>query len=168
MHELILKLVADGLVVLIAAVASYVLVVFIPNKHKFAAYARIIMAGLTALLVARLIATIYQPAIERPFEILGVSPGAAYLNNPGFPSDHALFAMTLVLAVLFETKQRFIAIGLFILTVLMCIGRVAALVHTPLDVIGGVLIACAGIVWYDRQGMRHKKLHTTHSHKVQK
>lgn len=169
MHALIIKLIADGLVVVIAIISTYALIAFVPNKHKFEAYARILMAGLTALLFARLIGSIYQPAVERPFELLGLQPGAAYLNNPGFPSDHALFAMALTLAVWFETKRRRLALALFILTIIMCVGRVLALVHTPLDVIGGVLIACGGALWYDWQPMlRHKRVHTTHSHKVQK
>lgn len=169
MYELLVKLIADGAVVAIALIAAWALLFLVPNKQKFDAYARVLMAGLTAYLVAKLVASIYQPAMERPFEILGLSPGATYLNNPGFPSDHALFAMTLTLAVWFETKRRKLSIFLLILTLLMCVGRVLALVHTPLDVIGGVLFACVGALWYDWQPMVHrKKKHDTHSHKIQK
>jgi undecaprenyl-diphosphatase len=106
------------------------------------------MAGLTAYLVAKLLGAAYQPSGERPFEILGVAPGASYLNNPGFPSDHALFAAFLTFAVWFETKRKDLAVILAVLTVLLCIGRVLALVHTPLDVIGGILVAGVGALWY--------------------
>jgi membrane-associated phospholipid phosphatase len=41
-----------------------------------------------------------------------------------------------------------LTIILVVLTILMCIGRVLALVHTPLDVIGGVAIAAFGALWY--------------------
>jgi len=169
MYELLVKLIADGAVVAVALIAAWALLFLVPNKQKFDAYARIVMAGLTAYLVAKLVASIYQPEAERPFELLGLNPGAAYLNNPGFPSDHALFAMTLTLAVWFETKRRKLSIFLLVLTLVMCVGRVLALVHTPLDVIGGVLFALAGTVWYDWKPLRlRKKNHDTHSHKTQK
>ncbi|MDB5165856.1 MAG: Phosphoesterase, PA-phosphatase related protein [Candidatus Saccharibacteria bacterium] len=170
MYELLIKLVADGTVVLIGLIAMWAFVFLIPHKQKFDAYARILMAGLTAFLVAKLIASIYQPAIERPFELLGQVAGASYLNNPGFPSDHALFAMTLTLAVWFETRRKKLAIFLLLLTLVMCVGRVLALVHTPLDVIGGVLIACTGALWYEWRPLtiRKKKHNDTHSHKTQK
>ena len=106
------------------------------------------MAGLTAFLVAKLLATLYQPTGERPFQLLGVAPGAAYLDNPGFPSDHALFVTAIMLAVWFETKSKVLTGILAVFVVLVCIGRVLALVHTPLDVAGGILVACIGAAWY--------------------
>lgn len=106
------------------------------------------MAGLTAYLFAKFMATLYQPTGERPFEILGVAPGAAYLNNPGFPSDHALFVTSILLAVWFETKNRVLSGTLLVIAVLVSIGRVAALVHTPIDVLGGILAALVGSIWY--------------------
>jgi membrane-associated phospholipid phosphatase len=106
------------------------------------------MAGLTAYLLAKLVASIYQPVGERPFQILGVAPDASYLNNPGFPSDHALFTIFLTLAVWFETRRKWLTIILAVLTLGVCIGRVLALVHTPLDIVGGLVIASIGALWY--------------------
>ena len=146
--ELIIRLIADGTVVVIALLATTALLVGVPNKRKFEVYSRILMAGLTAYLAAKLIGAVYQPATERPFELLGLQPDAAYINNPGFPSDHVLFATVLSLAVWFETNYNKLAYLLFGLTVVMSIGRVLALVHTPLDVIGGMIIALIGSVWY--------------------
>lgn len=142
------KLIADGLVVPIALLGAYALIFKIPSSKRFEAYARVLMAGLTAFLIAKLLATVYQPAAERPFELMGVDPGAAYLNNPGFPSDHALFTAAITLAVWFETRQKKLTIILVILTLLVGLGRVLALVHTPLDVVGGLLVACIGAGWY--------------------
>ena len=104
--------------------------------------------------MAKLLGAIYQPATERPFELLGLEAGASYLNNPGFPSDHALFATFLTLAVWFETRAKRIAMTLAVLTLLVCAGRVLALVHTPLDVLGGIVIACTGALWYMQAGKR--------------
>ncbi len=149
MYELVVRVIADISVVIVALVATIVLIKDIPNARKFSVYSQILMAGLTAYLVAKLIASVYQPALERPFELAGLTPGASYLNNPGFPSDHALFAMTLVLAVWLGARRPRVAAVLFIVTIIMCVGRVLALVHTPLDVIGGLVIALTGVIWYE-------------------
>lgn len=170
MYEIVIKLIADGAVIAVALISAWALLFLVPNKQKFDAYARILMAGLTAYLVAKLVASIYQPALERPFEQLGQAAGASYLNNPGFPSDHALFAMALTLAVWFETKRAKLTVFLLILTLLMCVGRVLALVHTPLDVIGGIAFAGVGALWYDWRPFEllKKKRKATRSHKTQK
>lgn len=146
--QTIIKLLADGAIIPIIVIAGYALLFRVPSGHRYEAYVRILMAGLTAYLLAKLLGAVYQPSGERPFEILGVAPGASYLNNPGFPSDHALFTAFLTLAVWFETRQKKLSIILVVLTLLICIGRVLALVHTPLDVIGGLIVASIGALWY--------------------
>ena len=146
--QTLIALIADGAVLPIIVIAGYALLFLVPKGHRFEAYSRVLMAGLTAYLLAKLLAAVYQPSLERPFEILGVEPGASFLPNAGFPSDHALFTAFLTLAVWFETRRKKIAILLTILTVAVCVGRVLALVHTPLDVIGGIVIACVGALWY--------------------
>jgi membrane-associated phospholipid phosphatase len=148
----IIRLFADGAVIPIVLIAGYLLLFKVPAGHKYEAYTRILMAGLTSYLVAKLLGSVWQPSGERPFEILGVAPGASYLNNPGFPSDHALFTAFLTFAVWFETRQKKLSILLAILTLLVCIGRVLALVHTPLDVIGGLVVASVGALWYLQTG----------------
>lgn len=147
-QQTIVMLLADGLIVPIVLLAGFALLFKIPRGHKYEAYTRIIMAGLTAYLFAKLIGAIYQPSGERPFELLGLAPGASYLNNPGFPSDHALFASFLCLAVWFEVKNKKYAYALIVMTALVCVGRVLALVHTPLDIAGGILVAGIGSLWY--------------------
>jgi membrane-associated phospholipid phosphatase len=151
-QELIIRIIADGAVVPIVLIGAYMLVFKVPKEQRLQAYARVLMAGLTAYLLAKLISVVYQPSGERPFELLGTVAGASFLNNPGFPSDHALFITAITCAVWFETKRKAITIILVGLTITVCIGRVLALVHTPADVIGGVLIALIGAVWYLNAG----------------
>jgi len=115
------------------------------------------LAGLTAYLFAKLAASIYQPDIERPFELLGVQAGAAYLNNPGFPSDHALFITAITCAVWFETKMKKTTLLLAVLVLLVGLGRVLALVHTPADVIFGVIFGLLGSLWYINSSKSLKK-----------
>lgn len=144
----LIHLIADAAVIPVVLIGAYALLFKIPKGGRFEAYSRILMAGLTSYLIAKFVATIYQPSFERPFEILGVAPGALYLNNPGFPSDHALFVAAITAAVWFETRMKKTTAVMAVLVVLVCVGRVLALVHTPLDVIAGVAIGLMGAVWY--------------------
>ncbi|MDK2899226.1 MAG: hypothetical protein PWQ10_413 [Patescibacteria group bacterium] len=148
MQEFVIRIMADGLAIPIVLIGSYSLIFKIPKSQRFEAYKRVLMAGLTVYLLAKLIGAVYQPSSSRPFEVIGTVAGASFLNNPGFPSDHTLFFTAIACAVWFETHQKNITIILVILIILVCLGRVIALVHTPMDVIGGVVIALFGSVWY--------------------
>ena len=147
-YEFIIRLIADGAVIPIVLIGAYALLFKVDKSKRYEVYCRVLLAGLTAYLVAKLIGSIYQPAIERPFEIMGKAAGASYLNNPGFPSDHSLFVWAITFAVWFETRAKKLAYILIALSLLVCLGRVIALVHTPLDVIGGFVIALLGAGWY--------------------
>lgn len=146
--DFLIRLIADIAVFPAILIGGYALLFKIPKGQRFKVYCRVLMAGLTAYLVAKFVATIYQPTDQRPFELLGVDPGAAYLDNPGFPSDHALFVTAIFAAVWFTTKNKFLSGTLLALVVLVGIGRILALVHTPWDVIAGVAIALVGALWY--------------------
>lgn len=148
MNEVVIKLIADGAVVPIVLVGAWALLFRVPHNERYRAYCRILMAGLTAYAAAKLIGSIYQPELQRPFELLGAEAGASFLNNPGFPSDHVLFCTAITLAVWFETRHKVLTGVLIALTVLVATGRVLALVHSPLDVIGGIAIAAIGAIWY--------------------
>lgn len=147
-QEFLIRVIADGLVIPIVLIGAYALIFKVPKEHRLDSYKRILVAGLTAYLFAKLISVIYQPEYLRPFELLGTAAGASFLNNPGFPSDHALFITAITCAVWFETRQKAITALLAGLTIIVCVGRVLALVHTPADVIGGVIIAIIGALWY--------------------
>lgn len=149
-YDACIRIIADGAVIPVILIGIYMLLTKVPKGHRYEAYCRIIMAGLTAYLLAKLVGALYQPSAERPFEVLGVPAGALFLNNPGFPSDHALFVTAITAAVWFETKNKIVSTILVALVLVVCMGRVLALVHTPLDVIAGVAIAVIGCVWYIR------------------
>ena len=154
--QTIIRLLADGLLLPIVGLAGYALLFRVSQGKRLEAYKRIFMAGLTAYLMAKLLGAVYQPIDQRPFELIGVAAGASYLPNPGFPSDHALFASFLTLAVWFETRSKKLASVLGLLTLLMCTGRILALVHTPLDILGGIVIAMIGAVWYVQRPMARR------------
>jgi len=158
MYDFFIKFIADYLVIIIALISTYMLIFKIPRGKRVHSYKRILVAGLTSYMIAKFAAIIYQPTDLRPFELLGLKPGAAYLNNPGFPSDHALFVTVLAVAVWSETKNKLVSILLFIGVGLVCIGRVLALVHSPVDVIFGILIGLIGGLWYLDERIIRKKL----------
>lgn len=146
--QFVTRILADWMLAPIGLLAVYMLCCRVKGANRYDVYARIFMAGITSYLLAKIAAQLWQPSGLRPFEILGTQAGASYLNNPGFPSDHALFAAFLTLAVWYATRSK-IAIGVMVaMTLLLCVGRVLALVHAPLDVVGGIVIALLGGVWY--------------------
>jgi membrane-associated phospholipid phosphatase len=146
--DILVRILADGLMLPIVLIGAYVLIAKIPNNQKIELYGRMVMAGLTALLLAKLLAAIWQPDAARPFVEMGVQAKAAYLDNKGFPSDHVLFSSVIAFAVWFEARQKKTSIILFVLVALVALGRILALVHTPLDCLGGFIFAAFGTLWY--------------------
>ena len=149
MEDLLLKVIADYLVIPIVLVGG-IMLLLVPAKLRYLLWAKAVLTGLTALLFAKIAAQFYQGA--RPFETLGVEPSAAYLPNPGFPSDHALLVFVVACVVWATSKNKWVGGALLAGAILVSVGRVLALVHTPLDVIGGALCAIiAAICIYGRQ-----------------
>lgn len=146
--ETLTRFIADGLMLPIVLFAAYALLTRVPGAHRYDIYTRVLMAGITSYILAKFVSSVWQPQELRPFEQLGVQAGAAYLDNPGFPSDHTLFAGFLTLAVWFATRNTKFAVILAVMTVLVAVGRVVAQVHTPLDVIAGLGFAVLGASWY--------------------
>ena len=143
-----IRFLADGSLLLILATGGIVLL-YDGFKHGLIRqYPYLIMAGLTSLLIGKLLSVAYQPDIERPFIVQGVAPGAAFINNPGFPSDHALLGTVVVLGVYALTKRKTLSLVLAAGVVVMVVARVIALVHTPLDVVGGIIAGLSGGLWY--------------------
>ncbi|MFZ2494784.1 MAG: phosphatase PAP2 family protein [Candidatus Saccharimonadales bacterium] len=146
------RFLADGTLVVIIIVAAIMVLNYMRSSPKqfFRLLPQLIMAGLTSLLVGKIMSLLYQPSVERPFIERGVAAGAAYIDNPGFPSDHALLAVVIVAAVWFITRNKRVAILLSFTVIVMCVARVVALVHTPIDIIGGIIAGLSGSIWYQK------------------
>jgi membrane-associated phospholipid phosphatase len=157
--EILIKILADGLMVPIVLLAVYALMMKVPHAHRYDIYTRIFMAGISSYLLAKLVGAMWQPETVRPFEKLGIEAGAAFLNNPGFPSDHTLFASFLTLAIWYATKYGRLTIVMVVMTLLVAVGRVLAHVHTPLDVTGGIVFAVIGALWYIGLKKPHLRKH---------
>lgn len=144
----LVSLLADDTLFIIMGVSAVLLLSGVTRRNIVRDYSYAAMAGITSLLIGKLASMLYQPAAARPFMELGQQPGATFINNPGFPSDHMLFASVIVLAVYALTPYRKTAHLLAALTIAMGVSRVLALVHTPLDIFGGIAAALLGGVWY--------------------
>jgi len=97
-----------------------------------------LVSGLLALLVVDLVKGIIP--ITRPFSaIKGILP----LFKPGdlaaFPSSHAAFFGGIALYLLL--RHRGPGVWYLSLVILMCLARVAAGVHYPLDILAGLAVA---------------------------
>ena len=148
--DLITQIMADGLAVPIVLIAAWYLL-RLPRAVIVERLSQGVMVGLIALWLAKIMSILYQEG-ERPFMLLGVHPKAAYLNNPGFPSDHVLFVFSITFVVWAATRNWRVSAVLLGLSVLVSVGRVIALVHTPLDVAGGFVCALvAASVVYGRR-----------------
>jgi len=104
-----------------------------------------VLTGLIALPLAFILGEVAGLLFPnpRPFVELGVSPLIPHETSNGFPSTHALGALTIAFtAILYNRKVGLLLVGM---AVLVGVGRILALVHSPLDVAGSVLIAVGSI-----------------------
>ncbi len=136
--DILVRLLADILVIPVIIIGAWS-IFKTPRKNLYQKLGLGLMTGLSALLIAKIASLLYQG--DRPFVELGLAPKAAYLNNPGFPSDHVLLVFTITAVVWASTKNKKLTLLLLILSSLIGIGRIVALVHTPIDVLGGIICA---------------------------
>ena len=112
-----------------------------------AAVAAGLSAGL-ALLVDKVISSLYyraRPFVTHPH---AVHLFAAHVRDSSFPSDHAAAAIAIGIAILLRRKLGWGLVTLVFAIVLM-FGRVALGFHYPSDVLAGagIGLACAFVLW---------------------
>lgn len=76
---------------------------------------------------------------DRPFVLEGITPLFDHAASPAFPSGHATFFMALAIYFLLAGHKKF---GWFLTVsaLLISLGRVAAGVHWPLDILAGWVV----------------------------
>jgi undecaprenyl-diphosphatase len=105
------------------------------KQMLIAAVSAIILAAIVDKLAGKLY---YDP---RPFVSQNIKPLIAHAADNGFPSEHTLFSTTLAI-LLYIYRPRLGLAGLVIAAVVGT-ARVAAHVHSPIDIIGGAAIGLA-------------------------
>jgi len=100
-----------------------------------------IAGGILALLLAKIGALLYFD--PRPFTHPGVVSIIPHAPDNGFPSDHELLASVLAISTYVYFKLAGLLFG--ILAIVIGAARVLAHVHSPIDVIGSMLIAALAV-----------------------
>ena len=119
-----------------------------------------VVAGVIAFLLSHIAGHLYYD--PRPFVTEHVKPLIPHGPDNGFPSDHALFTMTLTVITYFFNKK--IASVMLILTIAVGAARILAKVHSPLDIGSGWVLGIIGAVcgfylmrWVFTIYVEHKK-----------
>jgi len=115
------------------------------RRYKF----EIALSTAGAVIVAAVIDKIagklyYDP---RPFVSHHLTPLVSHAADNGFPSEHTLFSVTLAVSLGFY-RPKLGALA-FLIALIIGTARVAAHVHSPIDIVGAAIIgAIAGWVGY--------------------
>lgn len=129
------------LVVILALVAWFQAGNKLKKQMLAAAVCAIVLAVIMDKLAGKLF---YDP---RPFVSQNIKPLIAHAADNGFPSEHTLFSTTL--AVLLYIYRPRLGMAALAVAIVVGIARVAAHVHSPIDIIGGFVIGiAAGIGGY--------------------
>jgi undecaprenyl-diphosphatase len=110
---------------------------------------RLVVGGVLALALSNLGAHLYYDT--RPFVTEHVKPLFAHAPDNGFPSDHALLTSFLAFTVLLYSRKM----GAVLLGIAVAVGaaRVAAHVHTPVDIAGSFVISALSALVVERVTM---------------
>lgn len=115
------------------------------RAHKKQIAAATAIAVIVAAILDKIGSKLYYD--PRPFVSQHLHPLINHAADNGFPSEHTLFSMTLAAAIFFFRPKVGLAAAAVALVVGVC--RVAAHVHSPIDIAGGVLIGLiAGYLGY--------------------
>jgi undecaprenyl-diphosphatase len=110
---------------------------------------QLVWAAITAVILAAILDKIaskiyYDP---RPFTTHHIQPLVSHVADNGFPSEHTLFGVTVAVALIFYRPK--LGSAALILALIVGVSRVAAHVHSPIDIVGAALIGVsAGYIGY--------------------
>jgi undecaprenyl-diphosphatase len=124
----------------VAVVGIYILAIIQASpKHRKALVLAFVIAGIIAVVLDKLAGKLYYD--PRPFVTHHLKPLISHSADNGFPSEHTVFTTTISAALIYYRRR--LGTLSFGLALLVGIGRVAAHVHSPIDIIGGILIGIA-------------------------
>ncbi|NNN09335.1 MAG: phosphatase PAP2 family protein [Acidimicrobiaceae bacterium] len=143
----------DSVIVFVAMYVLYVSVIVTAwfwwrcsRTTQIELFVRLIIGGLLALLLATIGGHLYYD--PRPFVTEHITPLFAHAPDNGFPSDHALLTSFLGFSVLPYSKK----VGAVLLAIAVAVGaaRVAAHVHSPIDIVGSFVFSAAAALTVQR------------------
>ncbi len=116
--------------ILIPMLVSGIFALRLPRAQWMRFILIVLIAALLALGLAQIASLIYFS--PRPFVRLHTSPLIPHGIDNGFPSDHMLLAAFVASVVFIKNKK--LGLVLWIVAMLIGLGRVLALVHSPIDI----------------------------------
>jgi undecaprenyl-diphosphatase len=129
---------AKYLVVLIV-VALGITWLRVSRQAKTQLFIAVILAGAVAVILDKIAGKLYYD--PRPFVSHHIKPLVAHAADNGFPSEHTLFGITLGTVIYYFSKK----LGTIAIAIALIVGisRIAAHVHSPIDIVGATLIGVA-------------------------
>ncbi len=123
----------------VVVVALYWLKASRPVKFDLAW--QLIVGGFVAVLLAVIGGHLFYDT--RPFVSHHLKPLIAHAPDNGFPSDHTLLTAFLGFSILRYSRR----VGLILLAIAVMVGaaRVAAHIHSPIDIIGSFVIGAIAV-----------------------
>lgn len=116
-----------------------------PRKKKVDMALAIVLAGIIAGILDKVTSKLYYD--PRPFVSHHITPLVTHAADNGFPSEHTLFTFTIAAVLYFYRPKLGYIAG--VLAALVGISRVAAHVHSPIDIVGGAVMGiAAGLAGY--------------------
>ncbi|MDR0398107.1 MAG: phosphatase PAP2 family protein [Candidatus Nomurabacteria bacterium] len=151
MTEAIIKFLAEYMVfVMVLVSGGLFLLELIKTEGSKQRITKIAFVG-AAFMVAFVIGqALHFVPIEtsRPYEQQGKTALVDHSDDSPFPSDHTLLAFSAAFMVLFMTRYKKWGVVMLLLACSVSAGRLMALVHSPLDIAGGIAVAGVGTSLY--------------------
>lgn len=119
---------------------ALVLVEIARSRDRRVAFIEAALSGVLTIAIVKIGALFFDHA--RPFVTLHIQPLIAHAADNSFPSDHAA-AAGLAAAYLWP-RSRALAIVAFVAACAIGAARVAAHLHWPIDIIGGIAFGVVG------------------------
>lgn len=145
--DILIVFLAKYLIWILFAAAAVLIGLEIAKTRNWRALGFMVLAGLTAVLFSQIFHLI-PVEVYRPYQLMGTQPLIEPSVDSPFPSDHVTFAFTAAFAVFLMTRYKKIGLVVLLAAIGVLAGRLLALVHSPLDVVGGLICAGLGTVWY--------------------
>ncbi len=106
------------------------------KKHRLELALAVVIAGIIAVFLDKIAGKLYYD--PRPFVTHHFKTLVAHAADNGFPSEHTVFTMTLSTVLIFYRRK--LGELAFALSLIVGIGRIAAHIHSPIDIVGGIII----------------------------
>ncbi len=130
---------------ILSFIVAFVVWLRLPRRQQVELLVAGVIGGVVCLVLIKAAGAVFYDT--RPFVVQHIAPLFPHAADNGFPSDHTAVTMLVGFCVLVVSRRW----GLVLLAISLLAGlaRVLAHVHSPLDIVGAVVIgaATAAVGW---------------------